>query len=77
MFSGCTVSPDSKESELEVATKRFLNQKWGPTAIFSGVDISVLFVHLLQQIVLSEGHKNYFKDWCRSNSQPTFLFLTI
>ena len=26
--------------------------------------------------VLSEGHKNYFKDWCVMNSQPTFLFLT-
>ena len=25
--------------------------------------------------VLSEGHKNYFKDWCLMNSQPTFLFL--
>ena len=23
-----------------------------------------------------EGHKNYFKDWCLMNSQPTFLFLT-
>ena len=26
--------------------------------------------------VLSEGHKNYFKDLCLINSQPTFLFLT-
>ena len=26
--------------------------------------------------VLSEGHKNYYKDWCLMNSQPTFLFLT-
>ena len=26
--------------------------------------------------VLSEGHKNYFKNWCVMNSQPTFLFLT-
>ena len=26
--------------------------------------------------VLSEGHKNYFKDWCLMNLQPTFLFLT-
>ena len=31
--------------------------------------------HLLQQI-LSEDHKNYFKDWCLIHSQPTFLFLT-
>ena len=26
--------------------------------------------------VFSEGHKNYFKDLCLMNSQPTFLFLT-
>ena len=26
--------------------------------------------------VLSEGHKNYLKDWCLMNSQPTFLVLT-
>ena len=25
---------------------------------------------------ISEGHKNYFKDWCLMNSQPTFLILT-
>ena len=24
--------------------------------------------------VLSEGHKNYFMDWCLMNSQSTFLF---
>ena len=24
---------------------------------------------------VSEGHKNYFKDECLMNSQPTFLFL--
>ena len=24
--------------------------------------------------VPSEGHKNYFKDWCLMNSQPTFVF---
>ena len=26
--------------------------------------------------VLNEGHRNYFKDRCLVNSQPTFLFLT-
>ena len=26
--------------------------------------------------VLTEDHKNYFKDWCLMNSQTTFLFLT-
>ena len=25
---------------------------------------------------LSKGHKNYFKDWCFMNSQPTFPLLT-
>ena len=55
MFSGCTVLPDSKEIELEVATKRllsisrkqyrgsfstmFAHGKCIPTAISSGVDI--------------------------------------
>ena len=48
-----------------------------PKAISGGVDISeVPGCHLLWQIVLSEGHKNNFKDWCLMNSQPTFLFLT-
>ena len=27
--------------------------------------------------VLNEGHKNYFKDWCLMNSQPTFLFFNL
>ena len=27
--------------------------------------------------VLSDGHINYFKDWCLMNSRPTFLFLTF
>ena len=27
-------------------------------------------------IILSDGKKNYFKDWCLINLQPTFLFLT-
>ena len=26
--------------------------------------------------VLSEGHENYFMDWCLMNSLSTFLFLT-
>ena len=26
--------------------------------------------------ILSEGHKNYFKDYCHMNSKPNFLFLT-
>ena len=26
--------------------------------------------------ILSEGHKNYLKEWCLMNSQPAFVFLT-
>ena len=29
-----------------------------------------------EQWILSEGHKNYFKEWCLMKSQPTFLLLT-
>ena len=48
-----------------------------PTAISGGVDISeVPRCPLLRQMSLSEGRKNYFKDWCFINSQSTFLFLT-
>ena len=39
---------------------------WGPW-------VSFVICHIW---VLSEDHKNYFKDWCFMNSQPTFLFLT-
>ena len=48
-----------------------------PTAISSGgVDIPrSLCVICYDRSALSEGHKNYFKDWCLMNSQPTFLFL--
>ena len=35
-----------------------------------------LVVICYDRSVLSEGHKNYFKDWHLINSQPTFLFLT-
>ena len=47
------------------------------TAISGSVDISkALGVIYYDRLVLSEGHKNYFKDWCLINSQPTFLFWT-
>ena len=47
------------------------------TAIYGSVDISeVPGSHLLRQIVVNEGHKNEFKDWCLLNSQPNVLFLT-
>ena len=39
--------------------------------------IIISVCHLLQQMSsVSEGHRNYFKDCCLMNSQPTFLFLT-
>ena len=47
-----------------------------PTAISGGVDISeVTDYH--NRWVLSKGHKNYVKDWCLINSQPTILILTF
>ena len=52
-----------------------------PTAISSSVVISKsLGVICYDRWVLSEGHKNYFKDWCLINSQAYLsvfdLFLT-
>ena len=40
---------------------------WGPW---------VVFVMICDRWVLSDGHKNYFKDCCLMNPHPTFLFLT-
>ena len=49
-----------------------------PTAIFGGVDISEVPEFICYDgWVLREGHKNYFKDWCIMNSQPTFLFFNL
>ena len=42
---------------------------------FSLIDISC-YVICYDRWVVSEGHKNYYKDWSLMNSQPTFLFLT-
>ena len=75
---------------MEVATERLLNQqvKYCFSAMFmhgtaslqlisGGVNISeVPGCHLLRQMSSHGGHKNYFKDLCLMNSQPTFLFLT-
>ena len=44
--------------------------------LFLVVLTSVLDVTCYDRWVLSECHKNYFKDWCLINSHPTFLFLT-
>ena len=76
---------------LELATKRLLCQqvkKQGSCSAmwrmrvcsysyFGGVDIPwFLGVICYNRWVFSEGNKNYFKDWCLMNSQPTSLFLT-
>ena len=76
---------------LEVVTKRLLYQQikyWGSfSAMFTYWSVSLqvfpvmwIFLRSLGVIcsdrwVLSEGHKNYFKDWCLMNSQLIFQFL--
>ena len=49
-----------------------------PTAISGGVlrYLRSLCVICYDRWVFSVGCKNYFKDWCFMNSQPTFPFLT-
>ena len=92
MFSGYTVPPDSKETKVGSSDQEAFPLvgknagivlvschawKCDPTAISGGVDISkVPECHLLRQISFQWGHKNFFKDLCLMNSQPTFLFLT-
>ena len=46
--------------------------------LFPVVEIFLRFLSVIcyDRWVLCEGHKNYLKDWCLMNSQPTFLFLT-
>ena len=67
VFSGCTLPSDSKETELESSDY--------------GIEFLQLFLRYPSVIcynrqVLNEGHKNYFKNWCLMNSQPTFLFFS-
>ena len=51
MISGCTVPPDSKETELGSSNQEVCAWKCPPTAISGGVDISeVPGFHLLQQM---------------------------
>ena len=91
MLSGCTVLPNSKETELgngdrEASSSAGKNTgivlvpcctwKYAPTAISGGVDISeVSGCHLLRQVGSQSGSQKYFKDWYLKNSGPTFLFL--
>ena len=46
--------------------------------LFPVVRIFLRFLGVIcyDRLVLTEGHKNYFKDRCLMKSQPTFLFLT-
>ena len=74
MVSGCTVSPDIKKSKLGSSEQEASLSagavlvpcrawKCVPTATSSVVDVSeVPGCHLLREINLSEGHRNYFKD---------------
>ena len=64
VFSGSTVPPDSKETELGSSDQ----EVW--------IFLRSLGVICYDRWVLTEGYKNYFKDWCVMNSQPTFLFWT-
>ena len=83
MFSGCTVLPDSKETELGISNQKApLSSKntkivllpccaWkcALTIISSKVDISLVpGCHLLRWMSPQKGHKNYFKDWCLMNA---------
>ena len=85
VFSGCTVLPDSKETEHESSDQEAspsVGKNTGvvlvPCLLFLVVWIFLrsLYVICYDRWVLSEGHKNCLKDRCLMNSQPTFLFLT-
>ena len=71
-----------RRPNLEVAIKRLLHQVYKNTrVVFVPCESLQLFLRYPSVIcynrqVLNEGHKNYFKDWCLMNSQPTFLFFS-
>ena len=90
MFSGCTVPPDSKETKLESSDQEVSPSagKYTKVVLVAHVSVSLqlfpmvkIFLRFLglicfDKLVLKESHKNYFKNWCLVNSQPTFLFWT-
>ena len=92
VLSGRSVPPDSKDTKLESSNQEASLSAGKNTEVVLGlccawncVPTSVpvvwifrrsLYVICYNKWVLSEGHKNYFKDWCLVSSQPTFLFLT-
>ena len=86
MFPGCTVLPDSKEIELGSGDQE-ASPSTGKVLFAHGsaslqlLPVVWIFLRSLGVIcygrwVLKEGHKNYYKDCCLTNSQPTFQFLT-
>ena len=78
---------------LEVATKRLLHQLVKipgsfsamfvhgsvPLQLFRVVWIFLRFLGVIcyDRWFLSEGLKNYFRDWCLMNSQPTFFIFNL
>ena len=81
-----------RRPNLEVVTKRLLHQQVKILGQFQchvmhgSVSLQLfpvvwIFLRSLGTIccnksVFSNGHKNYFKDWCLMNLQLTFLFFT-
>ena len=91
MFSDCIVFPNSKKIKLgssnqDAFTSAGKNMRIVLVPSCACVSLQLfpmvwIFLRFLGNIcynrrVLSGGHKNYFKDWCLVNSQPTFMFLT-
>ena len=89
MFSGCTVPPDSKETELGSSDQEAspsAGKNTGvvlvpclhdPTAISGGVNISeVPGCHFLRQMNSQLGSQKLLRDWCLISSQSTFVILT-
>ena len=91
VFSSCTMPPDSKETELgrsdqgaspsaakntRVVLVPSLHMKVHPFSYYQWCGYLWGVISFDRWILSDEGHKNYFKDWCLINSQPTFLFLT-
>ena len=86
MFSGCTVLPHNKETELgnsDQEASPLTGKSTGidlvpchvwkcvPTAISSGVEISKVPGYRFLQLMSSQ---NYFKDWCLLNSAHLSVF---
>ena len=82
-----------RRMNLEVATKRLLHQLVKipgsfsamfvhgsvPLQLFRVVWIFLRFLGVIcyDRWFLSEGLKNYFRDWCLMNSQPTFFIFNL